>query len=120
MYSALYVADCQGKRLLILAITIAEGNPDVKNISYLPPRTLQKGDLPGPGAAITERFVRYRIPGYDRSFPKMAKFGMEIRPGSGYDQLASGSTAPDEMGRFPQIVFQKNRLSKIRDSDALR
>src|SRR5690242_15829210 len=42
MYSALYAADCQGKRLLILAITIAEGNPDVKNLSYLPPRTYKR------------------------------------------------------------------------------
>jgi hypothetical protein len=114
MYSALYAAECQEKRLLILAITILKVTRGVKNLSYWLPSFTKKLSPRPPGTAERARFGATDIPGNYRSFSQNGKFVLEIRRCSGYDQLASGSTAPDEMGRFPQIVFQKNRISKIR------
>jgi hypothetical protein len=51
MYSASYAADCQEKRLLILAQTIAEGNLGVKNLSYWAPQLYKGAIAPAPGAA---------------------------------------------------------------------
>ena len=114
MYSALYAADCQEKRLLILAITIAESNRGVKNLSYWLP-SFTKKYRPSLGTAEERtRSHNSKFPVITEVFPKNGKFVLEIRRCSGYDQLASGSTAPREMGRFPQIVFCKTGPQKIR------
>ena len=120
MYSALYATDCQEKRLLILAITIAEVTGGVKNLSYWLPELYKEVIAPAPGSPKAAHPGTTQIPGNYRSFSQNGKFVLEIRRRSGYDQSLPVRPPRTEMGRFPQIVFQKNRLSKIRLSDALK
>src|SRR6476660_8368462 len=85
MYSALYVAECQEKRLLIWRQTMAESNLTVKNFSYWAPDFTK--ELPTRSwAGRTVALPQIRFPGNYRSFSQNGKFVLEIRRRSGYDQ----------------------------------
>jgi hypothetical protein len=71
MYSALYAADCQEKRVLILAVMMAEGNLSVKNLSYLLSSFTKGAVAPDPGPP---RSAQARYPpsqAMTEVFPKM-------------------------------------------------
>jgi len=72
MYSALYATDCQEKRLLILAITIAEVTGGVKNLSYWLPSFTKKLSPRRRDRPKQPTLAQSESPVITEVFPKMA------------------------------------------------
>ena len=114
MYSALYATDCQEKRLLILAITIAESNRGVKNLSYWLPELYKEVIAPAPGPLEASHPGTNESPVITEVFPKMTNFVLEIRQRSGYDQSLSVRPPRKKWGDSPKLCSRKTGFKKIR------
>src|SRR6266571_2405100 len=117
MYSASYATDCQEKRLLILAATIADGNLGVKNFSYLALPSCKRAIAPAFGAPesalchISEPQVITEV------FPKM-EIGtgnpQALRVRSKCFRFDAPWQIRTKWGYFPPKSLLKNGTSKIR------
>src|SRR6476646_4618416 len=119
MYSALYAADCQEKRLLILAITILKVTRGVKNFSYwLPSFTKKLSPRPRDRRRARSGATESRV--ITEVFPKMANSCWKSGSVPGTINLLPVRPPQTKWGASPKLCSRKTGFQKSDLSDALR